>query len=255
MLEHNRGKRNLPTIVVIGKGITFDSGGISIKPSDKMEDMKFDKAGACAMFGILRTAALLKLPLHVVGLAPFTDNMPSGKSYRPGDILTAMDGTTIEVNNTDAEGRLVLADALVYAKRYEPDAVVDMATLTGAVVVALGPFASGMMGTDERLLKRLEKAAEATHERVWRLPFYDEYDEMMKSKYADIKNSGGRAGGAITGGRFLRKFAGDMPWVHLDIAGTAWSEGGPSFNEAYSPGVATGVGVRLVVRMLRDWKK
>ena len=254
VLEHNRGKPRLPTVVLVGKGITFDSGGISIKPSEKMEDMKFDKSGACAVFGAMRALALLKVPVHVVGITPFTDNLPSGSAYRPGDVVRAMNGVTIEVVNTDAEGRLVLADALAYADRFHPAAVVDMATLTGACVVALGAQASGLMGTDENLLRRIQDAARATHERVAVLPFYDEYDKLIESKVADVKNSGGRAGGAITAGRFLKKFTGAWPWAHLDIAGTAWSEGSNSYNEAYSPTQASGVGVRLMVRMLREWK-
>lgn len=254
VLEHTPKRKSAPTVVVIGKGITFDTGGISIKPAGDMDHMRFDKCGAAAVFGILRAAALLDLPVHVVGLTPLTDNMPGGNAYKPGDILTAANGKTIEVLNTDAEGRLVLADALAYADRFKPDAVLDLATLTGAASIALGTQAIAIMGTDSRLLRRIEAAAEATHERVWELPFWEEYDEQIASKVADVKNIGGRNAGTIIGGRFLAKFAGDWPWAHLDIASTAWNDSKPEFNGDYSPTMATGVGVRLVVEMLKDWK-
>ena len=254
VLEHNpRAKR---TVAVVGKGITFDSGGISIKPGEAMDKMKHDKSGAAAVFGALRAAALLDLPVHVVGVAPLTDNLPSGSAYKPGDIVRAYNGKTIEVLNTDAEGRVLLSDALAWTEEtFAPDAIVDLATLTGACSVALGSLAIAGMGTDEKLLSRVREAGEACHERVWPLPFWDEYDEQIKTPVADVKNLGGRGAGTITGGRFLRKFVKDTPWVHLDIASTAWDEGSAAkFNPEYSPSPhATGVGVRLMVEMLRDW--
>jgi len=253
VLEHEGSKSGAP-FVAVGKGITFDTGGISIKPADKMDEMKSDKSGAAAVFGFLRACALLKIPQRVVGLAPLTDNMPSGSALKPGDVITAMNGKTMEIINTDAEGRLVLADALSYAARYDPAAVVDLATLTGGVVVALGNQTSGIMGNSEELMARLEASATRTRERVFRLPFYEEYDRLVDSKIADVKNSGGRPAHAIQGGKFLERFV-DYPWVHVDIAGTAWDDGArPGYNEEYSPGPATGAGVRLLVDLAQNWK-
>ncbi|MFQ6114084.1 MAG: leucyl aminopeptidase [bacterium] len=249
ILEHNSDQSNLETVVFVGKGITFDSGGISIKPSEKMQEMKFDMSGGAAVMGALKATAQLDIPLHVVGLIPATENLPSGTSMKPGDILRTSSGTTIEIVNTDAEGRLILADALVYAKRYKPKAVVDLATLTGSCVVALGHYATGLFGKDAKILELLKKAGEKTGERLWELPLWDDYNEDIKSDYADVKNSGGRWGGAITAAAFLAKFAKDYPWAHLDIAGTAWTDK----EKAYIPKGGTGMGVRLLVQFLRDW--
>ncbi len=249
ILEHNANRNDLDTIALIGKGITFDSGGISIKNREGMEDMKGDMAGAAAVLGTLRTVAALELPLHVVGLMPATENLPSGKAYKPGDVVRAMNGKTIEVINTDAEGRLILADALVYAARYRPQAVIDLATLTGAVVVALGHHASGLFSNDDALADRLLAAGQTSHERLWRMPLFEEYGEQLKSDVADLKHVGGRPAGAITAAFFLGKFVGQFPWAHLDIAGTNTSDE----DKPYKPKWATGVGVRLLTQFLRDW--
>ena len=248
ILEYDGRRKGDPPIMLVGKGLTFDSGGISIKPSEKMEEMKTDMAGGAAVLGAIAAVADLKLPVHVVGLIPATENLPGGKAYKPGDILKSLSGRTIEVITTDAEGRLILADALTYALRYKPAAVIDLATLTGACIVALGDHVIGMLGTDEALKARIREAADATGERVWELPLWEDYDEQIRSDIADFKNSGGRAGGAITAAAFLRKFVGDVPWVHLDIAGPSWL----SKDRPYIPKGASGVGVRLLVRFLRD---
>ena len=248
VLEHNAGRDDLPTYVVVGKGITFDSGGISLKPSQGMEAMKYDMSGAAATLGIMEAVAGLDLPLHVVGIMPATENMPGGRAYHPGDVLTSMSGQTIEVISTDAEGRLILADALTYAARFEPKAVVDMATLTGGCIVALGGVACGLMGTDEDLVGQLEAASKACGQKVWELPLWDEYAEQIKSDVADVKNSGGRPASTIIGGMFLKRFAKDYAWAHLDIAGTAWQ----LHLQGYRVKGATGVGVRLLVQWLRD---
>jgi leucyl aminopeptidase len=244
-------RRRLPKICLVGKGITFDSGGISIKPGEGMHEMKHDMSGGAAVIGALRAAALLKLPLHLVGIVAAAENMPSGAAYRPGDVVTAGSGKTIEVLNTDAEGRLVLADALHLARtEHAPDALIDLATLTGACVVALGKWCSGLFGNSERLLDRLRSAGEATAERAWRLPLWEEHREHIRGNVADIKNTGGREGGALTAAAFLWNFVGDTPWAHIDIAGTAYTEkAGP-----YQPRGATGVGVRLLLECLREWR-
>jgi leucyl aminopeptidase len=252
VLEHRGGKHGQGNIVFVGKGITFDSGGISIKPADGMERMKYDMSGGAAVIGALRAAALLKLPQNVIGLIPATENLPSGKATKPGDVHRAMNGKTAEIINTDAEGRLILGDALAYAARYRPIACVDLATLTGACVVALGHEAIGMMGNTqgEELMDRLRKAGMHTGERVWQLPLWDEYLEYVKSDVADVKNVGmGRAAGSIAGAAFLVKFVDGYPWVHLDIAGTAWADR----EQPYKPRGGTGVGVRLLTQMLMDW--
>jgi leucyl aminopeptidase len=250
VMEHGSAAEGAPTICLVGKGITFDTGGISIKPADSMDNMKMDMGGAAAVFGAMQAVGELKLPLHVVGIVCSAENMPSSTAYRPGDIIKTLSGKTIEVLNTDAEGRIVLADGLFYAQRYSPAAVVDLATLTGAIMVALGPHAIGMMGTSQDLADRLSAAGEAAAERVWQLPLWDEYRDMMKSDIADLKNTGGRYGGAITAGGFLAAFVGDYPWAHLDIAGTAWVE--RATRPYYSKG-ATGIGVRLLVQLLRGY--
>ena len=211
-------------VVLVGKGVTFDTGGISIKPADKMEDMKYDMSGAAAVLGTFEMLGRLKPKVRVVGLIPATENMPSGTAVKPGDVVTSHFGKTIEIINTDAEGRLILCDALSYARRFKPACVVDAATLTGAVVVALGSMASGVMGTDEALIEELRQAGERSGERVWPLPLWDEYRDLIKSDIADVKNSAGRPAGSISAGWFLREFVDGYPWAHIDIAGTAYSE-------------------------------
>ncbi len=249
VLEYNKGK-GLDTIALVGKGITFDSGGISIKPSENMERMKDDMSGAAAVLATLQVASKLHLPFHLVGLMPATENLPSGKAYKPGDILKTLSGQTVEVISTDAEGRLILSDALTYSLRYKPKAIVDLATLTGACVIALGDYVIGLLGNDESLLKRIEEASSKTGEKVWRLPLWDEYFEYLKSDVADFRNVGTRAAGTIIGGMFLSKFVEKIPWVHLDIAGPASIEK----ERPYIPRGGTGAGVRLLVQLLRDWK-
>ena len=248
VLEYNKG-RELDTIALVGKGITFDSGGLSIKPSDKMERMKDDMSGAAAVMAAMGAAAQLRIPFHLVGIMPATENLPDGKAYKPGDILKTLSGQTVEVISTDAEGRLILSDALTYSLRYQPKAVIDLATLTGACVIALGDYIAGLFGNDEALLKRVEEASRKTGERVWRLPLWDEYFEFLQSDVADFRNSGTRSGGAIIGAIFLSKFAGKVPWVHIDIAGPASIEK----ERPYIPRGGTGVGVRLLIQLLRDW--
>ncbi|WP_224961888.1 leucyl aminopeptidase [Geomonas subterranea] len=245
VLEYRGGKGR--PVALVGKGITFDSGGISIKPGAGMEAMKTDMAGSAAVFGTLEAAARLKLPVNLVGIVPTAENMPDGNAFKPGDILTSFSGTTIEITNTDAEGRLILSDALHFAKeRFKPSAMVDLATLTGACVVALGHEASGLMGNDQRLIDALKRAGEETGERVWPLPLWEEYGEVMKSDVADLKNAGSRDGGAISAGWFLKQFVGNTRWAHLDIAGTAWNDKA----RPYAPKGATGVGVRLLIEFL-----
>jgi leucyl aminopeptidase len=250
VLEHGTAEAGKPTVVLVGKGITFDSGGISIKPAESMDKMKMDMQGAGAVLGTMESVGRLKLPIHVVALIAASENMLGGAAYKPGDILTAMNGVTIEVLNTDAEGRLVLADALSYAQKYSPTAIIDLATLTGACVVALGSYAAGAMGNNPELMERLKQAASASGDRVWELPLWDEYKSQVRSDIADIKNTGGRNGGAITAAGFLSHFVGDYPWVHLDIAGVAWTEDQP---KDYNPKGATGFGVRLLTELLREW--
>lgn len=259
-LEYDGGGTARP-VVFVGKGITFDSGGIALKPleapgSDPMWVMRYDMAGAAVALSAVLAAARLKLPVNVIALAPLTENMPSGSAQKPGDIVRAYGGKTIEVLNTDAEGRLVLADALEFAKTLKPDVVVDLATLTGAAKVALGRHGCPMFANDEALRERLSRASEATGERVWSMPLWDEYNEQIRSDFADIKNTGGRSAGAITAAKFLERFAAGLRWAHLDIAGTAWVEFGPdSPKKDYLPMGASGFGVRLLVRLLRDWTR
>ncbi len=244
VLEHRKGGGERP-VVLVGKAVTFDSGGISIKPTTGMEDMKFDMGGGAAVLGAMEAVGALDLPLDVVAIVPATENLPGGDAFKPGDVLTMHGGKTVEILTTDAEGRLLLADALSYARRYEPAAVVDCATLTGACVVALGGHASGLMGNDEDLIAEVRTAGEATGERAWPLPLFDEYTEQIKGDTADLKNSGGRGGGALTAGAFLKEFA-DFPWAHLDIAGTAYGKKG----NAYTTKGATGTPARLLVEFL-----
>ncbi|MDH7515639.1 MAG: leucyl aminopeptidase [Bacteroidota bacterium] len=247
IVEHNETKRRLPLYVLIGKGITFDSGGLSLKPAASMEEMKMDMAGAAAVLGTLMAAARLKIPLRIVGLIPATDNMPGGNALYPGDIIRFANGKTVEVVNTDAEGRLILADALLYAQRYKPEALIDIATLTGACAVALGSHATGLLGTGEGLKSALIAAGVKTAERVWELPLFEEYESQLKSTVADMKNVGGKWAGAITAAAFLKVFAGDIPWAHLDIAGTAILEEATD----YAPKGGSGVGVRLLTEFFR----
>jgi leucyl aminopeptidase len=246
-----QGRAARGTVCLVGKAITFDSGGISIKPAEQMDQMRFDMSGGAAVIATMRFAAQRKLPLHVVGLVPSTENMPGGHAYKPGDILESSAGVTIEVLNTDAEGRLILCDALAYAGRYRPDAVVDIATLTGACVVALGTHCCGLMSNDEWLLDRIYDAGLQSGERAWPLPLWSEYRDMVKSDVADIKNTAGRWGGAITAGAFLGAFTNGYRWAHLDIAGTMLSER----PRAYQALGGTGASVRLLTEFLTDWKK
>jgi leucyl aminopeptidase len=248
ILEYSGGKKSAAPIVLVGKGLTFDSGGISIKPSDKMEEMKSDMSGGAAVMGVIMAAADLHLSLNIIGFIPATENMPGGTAYKPGDILKSYSGKTIEVLNTDAEGRLILADALAYASEFKPEVVIDVATLTGACIVALGDDVIGMLGTDDKLKSEIDRAAQTTGELVWELPLWEGYHELIKSDIADYKNSSGRSAGTITAAAFLSKFTGDAPWVHLDIAGPAWT----NKEKTYIPKGASGVAVRLLVEFLRN---
>jgi leucyl aminopeptidase len=251
VMEYQPGRsiKSPPTMVLVGKGVTFDSGGISIKPAANMAEMKMDMSGAAAVIGTLQAAADLKLPVCLVGLIPAAENLPGGRAIKPGDILRHHNGKTSEVDNTDAEGRLLLADALSYASRFKPDLVIDLATLTGAVVVALGHHATGMLGTARTAMDKLKESGTRTYERVWELPMFEEYENLIKSDIADVKNVGGRWAGAITAAFFLKKFIGDYPWVHLDIAGTAILEEA----QEYIPKGGSGVGVRLLIDLLSHW--
>jgi leucyl aminopeptidase len=250
IVEYRKGG-NKPCIALVGKTITFDSGGISIKPAENMDKMKDDMSGGAAVLGAIRSAAALKLPLNIVGLLPVTENMPGGSAYKPGDVLRTLSGRTIEIINTDAEGRLILSDALTYACKYKPAVIVDIATLTGACSIALGTEAIGMLGTDEWFKKKMRSAGDISGERVWELPLWEEYYEQIKSDIADMKNTGGRAGGVITAAAILSRFVQTYPWVHLDIAAMAWTEK----ERPYTPKGATGIGVRLLTQFLRDFDR
>jgi leucyl aminopeptidase len=225
VLEYKGGKTRGKPVVLVGKGITFDSGGISLKPGAGMDEMKYDMCGAASVFGAMKALAKLNLPINVVGILAGCENMPGSNAYRPGDILTTMSGQTVEVLNTDAEGRLVLCDALTYVERFEPDCVIDVATLTGACVIALGHHISAVMSNHNPLAHELINASEQSSDRAWRLPLADEYHEQLKSPFADMANIGGRPGGAITAGCFLSKFTKKYNWAHIDVAGTAWKSG------------------------------
>jgi leucyl aminopeptidase len=245
-LEYRGGGADEKPLVLVGKGVTFDSGGISIKPADRMEEMKFDMSGAAAVIGAMHGIVELGLKANVVALAPLTENLPSGTAFKPGDVIRSHLGRTIEIINTDAEGRLILADALSYARTYDPAAIVDCATLTGAVVIALGHHAIGLMGNNGTLIDQVRAAGQRTGERCWPLPLWDEYREQIDSNIADMKNSGGRAAGSITAGWFLKEFvADDIPWVHLDIAGTAYRDEAAPYLRKGAAGVPT--------RLLIDW--
>ena len=249
ILEYMNGGSEKPKVLV-GKGLTFDSGGISIKPANKMDEMKFDMCGSTVVLGVFKALALLKPNLNVVGIIPATENLNGAKAYKPGDILKAYNGKTIEVLNTDAEGRVILADGLSYAsKHYDPEYILDFATLTGAVLVALGHIATGVMGTDEELMEKIKKSSKSTGEKVWEFPLWPEFCKQVKSKIADVKNTGApMQAGSIAGGAFLKEFVNDdIPWVHFDIAGTAWGAKVDSVNPS---GSATGWGVRLVLDLL-----
>ncbi len=245
MLDYE-GRPGVP-VALVGKGVTFDTGGLSLKPADSMEDMKMDMAGAAAVFGAIKSAAELKLPVHVLGFLAFTENMPGGDAYKPGDVITAFNKKTIEVLNTDAEGRIVLADTLAYAETFKPSALIDLATLTGACVVALGEVSSGLMGTDQPLMDKIIASANATDDRAWQLPLYEEYSDAIKSDFADVKNiaNKGSGAGAQAGAAFLKNFV-TLPWCHLDIAGPAWSRK----EHALGTSGGTGAGMRLLIHFL-----
>ncbi len=225
VLRYTGGKSGAKPVALVGKGVTFDTGGVSLKPAAAMDEMKFDMCGAASVLGAVEVAARLKLPINLVVLVPATENMPDGNASKPGDIVTTLAGKTVEILNTDAEGRLILCDALTYAARFEPEVVVDVATLTGACVVALGAHATGLWANDERLADELLAAGTATGDRAWRMPLWSEYDEQLRSNFADFANVGGREAGAVTAAMFLARFTGDFRWAHLDIAGTAWKQG------------------------------
>ena len=244
VMEHFNGNKKDKPIVLVGKGITFDSGGISIKPGERMDEMKYDMCGAASVFGALTACAELALPINVVGLIPTCENMPDGNATNPGDIVTSMSGQTIEILNTDAEGRLILCDALTYAERYDPTSVIDIATLTGACIVALGHHVSGLLGNHNPLIHEILNAGKTSGDRAWGLPLFDEYQEQLKSNFADIPNIGGRDAGTITAACFLSRFTKKYHWAHLDIAGTAWKSG-----EAKG---ATGRPVPLLTQYLID---
>ena len=242
VLEYNGTAPKTTPFVFVGKGLTFDAGGLCLKPAPKMDEMKGDMAGGAAVIGAVEAVARLRIPARVIGLVPATENLLGGSAYRPGDILRMMSGKTVFVDNTDAEGRIILGDALTYAQRYEPRAIVDLATLTGAALVALGQVATAVVATDRNLVDDLKAAGDRTFERLWELPLWQEFEDLIKSPIADIKNSGGKNGGVITAAAFLRHFVGTTPWAHLDIAGTAYLDKA----EGYRPAGATGVGVRLL---------
>jgi len=248
VLEYRGGPSAQRPVALVGKTVTFDSGGISIKPADNMEQMKADMTGGADVLAAIRAAARMRLPLNIVAIIPATENMPGGSATKPGDVLTSLSGKTIEVINTDAEGRLILADGLTYAIRYHPEVLVDIATLTGACVVALGNVAIGVLGNNQPLIEELKEAGEQAGERAWQLPLWEDYYELIKSDVADVKNTGGRPGGTITAAAFLSKFVGNATWAHLDIASTDWSDK----EKAYIPKGPTGVGARLLIQFLRN---
>lgn len=243
-LSYNGAAKSQAPVVLVGKGITFDTGGISLKPAAAMDEMKFDMCGAASVLGVFRALAELKPAINVVGLIPACENMPDGAAIKPGDVVTSMNGLTIEILNTDAEGRLVLCDVLTYAQRFKPAAVVDIATLTGACVIALGGVRSGLYANQEALAQALQQAGDKSQDLCWQMPLDEDYAEGLKSNFADLGNVAGRAGGSITAAKFLQRFVGTMPWAHLDIAGTAWKEGAAKG--------ATGRPVPLLVQYLLD---
>ena len=239
-------------IVLVGKAVTFDTGGISIKPSDRMDEMKFDKSGGCTVLGIMKALGNLDVPINVVAIIPAVENMPSGSSYRPGDIIRMYNGKTVEVLNTDAEGRLILADALAYGiAKYSPKYILDFATLTGACIIALGTNIAGIIGNDDKLVNKLVSLSRITGEKIWQLPLSEEFSDLIKSNVATIKNIGGRTGGTITAAAFLSHFVSDVPWAHFDIAGTAWTQDGTA-DKSYNPKGSTGFGIRTIVKFLEE---
>jgi leucyl aminopeptidase len=248
VLEYRGGDPQDKPLVLVGKGVVFDSGGISLKPGEKMDEMKMDMAGAAAVFGAMDAVAGMRLPVNLVVIVPAVENLPSATAYRPGDIISSLSGQTIEVLNTDAEGRLILADALTYAGRFEPRAIIDLATLTGACVIALGHEASAVFSNRDELARQLVAVGESSGERLWQLPLWESYGKQIKSDIADVKNTGGRPAGTITAAAFLQKFVPDCAWAHIDIAGTAWEEKGT----ACCAKGATGVGVRLLVDFIQQ---
>ena len=249
VLEYSGSTKKRP-IVIVGKAVTFDTGGISIKPSEKMEEMKFDKCGGCNVLGIMKAVSDLGLDTNVIGIIPAVENMPSGSSYRPGDIIKMYNRKTVEVLNTDAEGRIILGDALSFAvKTFAPKTIIDMATLTGAAIIALGTNVAALVGNDEDLVTKILEYSNQTGEKIWQLPLFEEYKEQLKSSNADMKNIGGRSAGAITAAAFLSNFVEDTPWVHLDIAGTAWTQEGTK-EKSYNPKGATGFGIRTIVKYI-----
>jgi len=250
VLEYQGGKKGEAPVALVGKGLTFDAGGISIKPGALMEEMKFDMCGSAAVLGIFKAVAEMNLSVNLLGVIPSTENLLGSAAYKPGDIVTTYKGLTIEVQNTDAEGRIILSDALAYAAEKKPAEIIDFATLTGACVIALGSQASGLLGTGDKVIKGLKASGDHTHDRVWELPLFDEYQDQIKSHIADIRNIGGRDAGTITAACFLSRFVDDIPWAHLDIAGTAWNMKGTDI----SAKGATGAGVRLVVDYLSKRK-
>ncbi len=248
VMEYNGADNDDAPIALVGKGLTFDAGGISIKPAGQMDEMKFDMCGAAAVLGVFKAITEMNLPINLLGVIPSTENLLGGSAYKPGDIITTYKGLTVEVLNTDAEGRIILSDALAYAVEQKPAEIIDFATLTGACVIALGGQATGLISTSDNIKQGLIQSGKHTHDRVWELPMFDEYQEQIDSKIADIKNTGGREAGTITAACFLSRFVDDMPWAHLDIAGTAWNMKGTDISPV---GGATGAGVRLMVDYLR----
>jgi len=250
VLKYEGTKNEENPILLVGKAVTFDSGGISIKPSEKMEEMKFDKCGGVNVIAIMKSLSSLKIKHNVIGIIPAVENMPSNSSYRPSDIIQMYNGKSVEVINTDAEGRLILADALAFGiKHYKPKLIIDMATLTGACIIALGSNIAGLIGNNEKLIKKILDISKVTHEKMWELPLLEDHHDQIKSKNADIKNIGGRAAGAITAAAFLSNFVENIPWVHLDIAGTAWNQEG-SLLKPYNPPGATGFGIRTIIKFI-----
>ena len=253
ILEYNHGSRNEKPIVLVGKAVTFDTGGISLKPGEKMDEMKFDKCGGCTVIGIMKAVSELKLPINVVGIIPSVENMPGGESYRPGDIIKLYSGKTAEILNTDAEGRIILADALSYGeKHYSPKAIIDFATLTGACIIALGTNIAGIVSNNDKITQQIMESSKRTTEEIWELPLNGDYMDMVKSDVADMKNVGiGRAAGTITAAAFLRNAIENTPWIHIDIAGVAWTQVATK-EKPYNPKGATGFGVRLILDYLQN---
>ncbi|MFQ6031397.1 MAG: leucyl aminopeptidase [Candidatus Zixiibacteriota bacterium] len=250
ILEYRPPEEKKPnTLALVGKGVTFDAGGLSLKTTDLMQEMKGDMTGGAVVMSTIAASAKLKLPLNLIGIIPATENLPSGSALKIGDIITSHSGRTIEILNTDAEGRLILADAISYAKVFKPDAILVIATLTSAIKIALGTICAGVFGNHEKLKNQMIQAGQKTGERVWELPLWDDYQELLKSDLADIKNVGGKPAGAIIAARFLQNFIGDYPWVHVDIAGVDFSEK----EKPYIPKGATGFGARLMLEFLRNW--